>query len=115
MPVHPILIDGQWCGSKSSGTFRADNPTTGEPLPDEFPVSTWADCDAALDAAVRAHEGLAKLPVEKVAAFLEGYAGRIEGAAEQLVATAHAETGLPAPTRLAQIELPRTINQLRLA
>ncbi len=115
MPPHPVLIDGRWRPAKSSGVFRADNPITGEPLPDEFPVSTWADCDAALDAAVRAHEVLTKLPVETIAAFLEDYAGRIEGAAEQLVATAHAETGLPAPTRLAQIELPRTINQLRLA
>jgi len=115
MPVHPVLIDGRWREAKASGVFNADNPTTGEPLPDEFPVSKWEDCDAALAAAARAHVELAKLPVDKLAAFLEDYAARSEGAAEQLVAMAHAETGLPAPTRLAQVELPRTTNQLRLA
>jgi NADP-dependent aldehyde dehydrogenase len=115
MPVHPVLIDGRWRESKSSGTFRADNPATGEPLADEYPVSSWADCDAALAAAVRAHDELGRLPVERLAVFLEDYAGRLEGAAERLVAMAHAETALPAPTRLAQIELPRTTNQLRLA
>ncbi len=51
MSLQPVLIAGQWRAAVSGGTFRAENPATGETLPDEFPVSAWADCDAALDAA----------------------------------------------------------------
>jgi NADP-dependent aldehyde dehydrogenase len=50
-----------------------------------------------------------------VASFLENFADRIEARADELVAMAHAESGLPAPTRLAAIELPRTTGQLRQA
>ncbi len=33
-------------------TFQATDPNKNETLPAEFPVSSWEDCDAALDAAV---------------------------------------------------------------
>jgi NADP-dependent aldehyde dehydrogenase len=42
-------------------------------------------------------------------------AAALEARAEALVALAHAETALPAEPRLRSVELPRTINQLRLA
>ena len=60
MSVHPVLIAGRWRPAKSSGTFRAENPATREPL-DEFPISTWDDCDEALTAAAEAFEQLRKL------------------------------------------------------
>lgn len=114
MPV-PILIAGQWRASHSSGTFRAENPSTKEPLPEEYPVSTWADCDAALSAAAAAHEKLRQAGPEPLAKFLEAYAAAIESRADNLVAIAHAETGLPQAPRLKDVELPRTANQLRQA
>jgi NADP-dependent aldehyde dehydrogenase len=113
MPLQPVLIAGEWRAAQSSSTFRAENPATGELLPDEFPVSTWADCDAILDAAVAAAAALRAVPPEQIAAFLTRFADRIEARKTDLVAAANAETALPKSPRLAEVELPRTTNQLR--
>ena len=115
MSVRPVLIAGQWRDSQSSGTFQAANPATGETLAPEFPVSSWEDCDAALDAAAAAAVELRSLPTEKIAAFLERFAERIERRADDLVEAANRETGLPPEPRLAKVELPRTTGQLRQA
>ena len=113
MSPHPVLIGGAWRAANSSGTFGSENPATGERLPDEFPISTWADCDAALDAAVDAARELRVTPPEQIARFLTRFAERIEARAGELVDAAHAETGLPKKPRLADVELPRTTGQLR--
>jgi 2,5-dioxopentanoate dehydrogenase len=115
MTVQPILIDGQWCPAAAVGTFRAENPATCELLPDEYPVSSWADCDAALTAADAAFREMRTLPGERIAEFLEGFAAEIERCRDELVQMAHQETGLAAAPRLADVELPRTCNQLRQA
>jgi NADP-dependent aldehyde dehydrogenase len=52
---------------------------------------------------------------ERFAAFLEAFAGCLEKRAEELIATAHAETALAVEPRLKSVELPRTVNQLRQA
>jgi NADP-dependent aldehyde dehydrogenase len=111
--VHPVLIAGEWRAARSSGTFHGENPATGEALPDVFPISTWADCDAALDASVEAAEALRRTPPEQIARFLTRFAERIEARATELVDAAHAETGLARKPRLADVELPRTTGQLR--
>ena len=49
--MEPVLIDGQWRAARAGGSFRAFNPATKGPLPPEYPVSAWDDCDAALAAA----------------------------------------------------------------
>ena len=54
MSLQPVLIAGEWRAANANGTFLAENPATGETLPEEFPISTWADCDAALAAATDA-------------------------------------------------------------
>ncbi len=115
MTQHPILIDGAWRAADAASFFQAENPATEEKLPGEYPVSRWSDVNAALAAASRDAPLLAAMPAEKIAAFLERFAERIEGRAEELSATAHAETALPVSPRLADVELPRTTNQLRLA
>jgi NADP-dependent aldehyde dehydrogenase len=112
--MHPVLISNRWRPAHSSGTFRAENPATKEPL-DEYPVSTWADCDEALSAAAEAFEELRKLPAAKLAEFLEAFAGRIEARKDEIVQVAHQETALPVTPRLAGNELPRTTDQLRQA
>jgi 2,5-dioxopentanoate dehydrogenase len=115
MPA-PVLIGGKWRPANSNGTFRGENPTTSEPIPEEFPISTWADCDAALDAATAAFAAMRTMPVERrIAKFLEAYAAAIEANADVLVAIANAETALPVAPRLKDVELPRTVNQLRQA
>lgn len=111
---HPILLAGHWRPANASGSFRAENPATKEPL-DEYPVSTWADCDEALTAAAEAFDKLRRLPAAKLAEFLEAFAARIEARKDDLVQAANQETALPISPRLADNELPRTTNQLRLA
>ncbi len=115
MSTHPVLIAGQWQPSKAHGTFRAVNPATGQPLADDFPVSAWADCDVALNAAVASAKNLSVAAPEKIAQFLTAFAARIEACKNDLVDAAHAETALPKAPRLAEVELPRTTNQLRQA
>jgi len=115
MSTQPILIAGAWRAANASGTFQAENPANGERLPDEFPVSAWADCDRALDAAVEAANILRATPSETIANFLTHFADRIEARKGELVEIAHAETGLPKVPRLADVELPRTTGQLRQA
>lgn len=113
--IEPVLIAGQWRASNASGTFQADNPATRSPLPAVYPVSTWADCDAALDAAAMAAEAMRSLSGDQLARFLEMFADRIEANAADLVEIAHLETAYPRSPRLADVELPRTSNQLRQA
>jgi NADP-dependent aldehyde dehydrogenase len=115
MPTHPILIAGQWRAVKNSATFHAENPDTGELLPDEFPVSSGTDCDDALDAAANATKILRTIPAELIAKFLTRFAERIEARKNEIVEAAHAETALPKTPRLADVELPRATNQLRQA
>ncbi|HEY5041912.1 MAG TPA: aldehyde dehydrogenase (NADP(+)) [Verrucomicrobiae bacterium] len=115
MPPQPVLIAGEWRAAKAGGTFQAENPATGEKLPDEFPISAWADCDAALNAAAAAATILRATPPEPVAKFLTRFAERIEARKSELVEIAHAETALPKSPRLADVELPRTTGQLRQA
>jgi NADP-dependent aldehyde dehydrogenase len=115
MSVLPILIDGQWREADAVSTFQAENPATCQMLDGEYPVSSWADCDAALNAATRAFDAMRKLPANHIATFMEDYAARIEARKDDLVAMAHAETALPVSPRLADGELPRTTGQLRQA
>ncbi len=55
------------------------------------------------------------MPADRLATFLERFAERIERRAVELVEMAHTETALPQKPRLADVELPRTTNQLRQA
>jgi alpha-ketoglutaric semialdehyde dehydrogenase len=111
----PILVAGRWRPAAATATFQAFDPTTVKPREAVWPLSSWADCDEALDAAVAAAADLARLPAERLAAFLERFAARIEARGGELVAAAHAETGLAEKPRLADVELPRTLDQLRQA
>lgn len=113
--IHPILIAGSWRASRSGESFTATNPRTRAALADRYPVSGWADLDAALFAADAAAPAMRDLPGERIGAFLDAYAAGIEQRAEALVAAAHEETALPVAPRLKDVELPRTTGQLRQA
>ncbi|MHB0957358.1 MAG: aldehyde dehydrogenase (NADP(+)) [Pirellulaceae bacterium] len=113
--IEPVLIAGHWRAARRNGTFRADDPNTRKPLSETFPVSTWEDCEEALVAAVQAAQVLRAMAGDRLGEFLECFAARIEERAEELVARAHAETGLPVSPRLREVELPRTTHQLRMA
>jgi NADP-dependent aldehyde dehydrogenase len=111
----PVLVDGRWRPAAAAGTFRAVNPATGEFLPEEYPISSWTDIEAALEAGRRAARELAAIGPEPVARFLEIFSRLVEGRKKELVATAHLETALPAEPRLGSVELPRLLDQLRQA
>lgn len=115
--LQPILLDGRWvAASTPTGGFRAFDPSRKLELDaHDFPISGWDDLDAMLDAGQRAATEMARLPGERIAAFLEAYAAGIEARAEALIESAHRETGLPVEPRLRTAELPRTTGQLRQA
>ncbi len=110
-----ILIAGRWRPATVASTYHAFDPTAGKPLDTVWPVSAWADVDEALNAAVAAASELSKLPAERIAVFLECFAARLEARGEELVSVAHTETGLAVKPRLADVELPRTLDQIRQA
>ncbi|MFV8782566.1 aldehyde dehydrogenase (NADP(+)) [Microbulbifer sp. SA54] len=115
MYTAPILVAGEWRQAAECGRFQPLNPTTRTPIELYFPVSSWSDCDAALEHAAQAAHALKQLPGESRAVFLERYADKIESAALEICQIAHEETGLPLEPRLLNVELPRTTNQLRQA
>ncbi len=100
---------------RGSANLQAENPTTREPLPEAYPISSWRDCDDALRSAAAAAVTMREMPRERIADFLDNFAARIETRKDDLVAMAHAESGLPKAPRLADVELPRTTSQLRQA
>lgn len=113
--LQQVLINGQWQAATAAGEFQAYDPTQCETLTPKFPVSTWSDCELALDAALQAFHELRQLPREKIAKFLETFADKIDSNIEALAKVAHQETGLPIEPRLAKVEGPRTSGQLRQA
>ncbi len=115
MSVQPVLINGQWQEANATDKFQSYNPATTEALPDEYPVSSWQDCEAALAAATRAATALRSTPANQIASFLDCFADRIEARKDELVTMANAETALPSSPRLGDVELPRTSGQLRQA
>jgi alpha-ketoglutaric semialdehyde dehydrogenase len=116
--VQPVLIDGRFRASEASSnpasTFQPDNPTTREGTGEIYPVSPAPEVESAIKAGHRASLALREVSGEVIARFLETYAAKIEAGRAALVAMAHNESALPKQPRLDEIELPRTLNQLRL-
>ncbi len=111
---HQVLIAGKWQDSNATGTFQADDPKAASPIPEDYPISSWAECESALDSATTAFESLRAMPRENIAKFLETYADRIDARSEEIRQLAARETALPFDTRLVG-ELARTTGQLRQA
>ena len=114
MYLEPVLIDGEWRQSESpAGQFQAVDPATKAESKELYPVSGNDEVERACRAAGEAVAALRVVAPESIARFLEDYAAKIEDRSEALVDVAARETGLPASPRLRQVELPRTVNQLR--
>src|SRR5690606_41079537 len=70
--LQPILLDVAWRPSRSSGSFHAWNPTTGEAIVDHhYPFSGWDDIEAMLEEGREAAAHMARLPADTIAGFLE--------------------------------------------
>jgi alpha-ketoglutaric semialdehyde dehydrogenase len=116
MDTSPILLAGDWISTDTDGpSFQAFSPENGEALSQRFPISGWTDLEAMATASIEATRALATIDPERIGRFLERFAECIEADADRLTKTASLETGLPQPTRLAAVELPRTTDQLRQA
>jgi alpha-ketoglutaric semialdehyde dehydrogenase len=116
MSVQPVLIAGEWQTPENpSGTFTAENPASKSPLSDVYPISGLADVERALKAGQEASTELRAVAPEALARFLELFAGNVETRTDELVRLGNLETALPTEPRLRNVELPRTINQLRQA
>ena len=113
--MEPMWIDGQRSAPASAESFAATDPSTGESLADRYPIATRADLRAMLAAAKRAAQALRAVPAASRAAFLEAFANEIEADADAIAALAARETALPLRPRLREIELGRTLTQLRQA
>ncbi len=111
----PILIDGKWRPATAVGSFVGENPVTREPSPTQYPISDWADINAALTAAVSAFEVMQELPRKQIAAFLRSYAEALESKTDHIATAAAEETGYAFSPRLREIEMPRTVGQLKKA
>ncbi len=108
-----ILVAGQWVAADATDSYSSINPATGEKLDELFPVSRWSDIDKALDAARDASRIMRTLPPQPIAEFLNRYADAIEAHTDDISAIATLETGLPVKPRIADVELPRTVSQIR--
>jgi 2,5-dioxopentanoate dehydrogenase len=111
----PVLVAGEWRPAKASGNFHAENPATREKTRGSYPISEWADADAALEAAAAAFQALQALPLARIACFLRDYADRLASECDRICTAAAEETAYPLSPRLRDVEMVRTINQLRQA
>ena len=98
--------------ARGDRTFTAVDPSSGRPLASVFRDATAAEIDAAMEAAARAFQEYRLRSASAIAAFLEGIATELDSVGNEIVATAHAETGLP----LARLENERArmINGVRI-
>ncbi len=115
MSKQPVFVGGKLVASTGSETFQATNPNSGQPNEPQFPISPWSEIEQVINNAAEAFVQLRQVSRDRIANFLNAYADAIDANAEELVAVAHSETGLPASPRLKDVELPRTSGQLRQA
>lgn len=109
-----VLVGGSWRPSAQVGSFSKLG-SLGQKLLGTYPVSSREEIAEALDAGIEASEYMLSSPPAEAATFLENYADAIAGAAESLADAAHVETALSVRPRLLEVELPRTVDQLRQA
>ncbi len=98
--------------ASSHGTFRAVNPTTGEPLECEFHEGGGEEVAIAADLAERDFDTFRQSSDIKRGELLETIAAQLVELKDPIIQRAHLETGLPLP-RL-EGELNRTVNQLKM-
>ncbi|GIX03865.1 MAG: ketoglutarate semialdehyde dehydrogenase [Planctomycetaceae bacterium] len=115
MKSQPVLIGGEWRTSEGRETFSAYDPKRGVAWEERFPISPWSEVQRSLECAYAAWEEVRNWPGTRFGLFLDAYADRLEKHAEQIARQAERETALPYQPRLKDVELPRTVHQLRQA
>lgn len=116
MLPHKPLIDGQWQAyDNGHETVQSYAPSTGELLPEEYALSTFAELEAMIAAGQAVADELAATDPSTIADFLDLYALKLEANTDEICATAALETALPLDARLKSVEMPRTTDQLHQA
>ena len=111
-----ILLAGEWVdGPTESPTFQPFNPSTGQPIERDFPITPLAQLEQMAMAGASAAEDMEEVDPDRIGDFLDVYADILEANRDDICAAAHEETGLPLDTRLKAIEFNRMTNQLRQA
>ncbi|MFT4191972.1 MAG: aldehyde dehydrogenase (NADP(+)) [Comamonas sp.] len=113
MPLTGEMLIGATSVRGTEGHQRAFNPAANAEIAEPvFGLGGSAEVERAATLAAAAFDPYRALPLARRAAFLEAIAANIEALGDELIARAHAETGLP----LARLtgERGRTIGQLRL-
>lgn len=98
--------------SNDGAAFQAQNPQTGDPLPQVFHSATPSEVDEAVRLASEAFASYSQASGKAKAAFLRRVADGFEQHKQDLAERAHLETALPMPRLLG--EVGRTAGQLRL-
>ena len=112
MKLSGCSIIGFRQGTDTGATFRAHNPTTGQPLDPDFFSATPDEVNEAVQLAHEAFAAYSRTTGREKAAFLRRIAANIESVADELIERCGQETALP-KARL-QGETGRTCGQLRL-
>ncbi|MCH2162386.1 MAG: aldehyde dehydrogenase family protein [Phycisphaerales bacterium] len=111
-----ILLAGEWVDSPlGAPTFQSFNPSTGQPIERDFPITPWEQLEKMAMAGLAAAEALEGVDPAMIGDFLDRYADDLEANKDEICGAAHEETGLPLDTRLKAIEFNRMTNQLRQA
>lgn len=111
----PVLVNGEWCeASFPVSSFKAVSPTTSRQLQESFPVSSFLDIDAMLQAEQLQHRSIEAISQQQRAEMLRLAATEIEKHKEELVKIACAETAL-SESFLRDIDLPVCLENLRQA
>lgn len=113
--MQPIFCDGHFVASSAREGFAAVDPSTGEPWPEKYPISPRDELAALATAGKRAAVALRGVAPARLGEFLERCAAEIEKDADAIAARAARETGLALRPRLREVEMARTLNQLRQA
>ncbi len=113
--MQPIFCDGRFVASTATESFAAIDPATGKPLPETYPVSPRAELGALAAAGKRAAVALRGVEPARLGEFLERCATEIEASADAIATRAASETGLALRPRLREVEMARTLFQLRQA
>lgn len=116
MPHNLVLKSGNWAeASFPVSSFKAVSPLTGKQLAESFPVSSFLDLDEMLQFQVDTRNQIENLSDAQRADLLQKIADKLEASRQELVSSAHEETGLNQESYLEEKELGATVAYLRLA
>lgn len=110
-----ILINGVWEYDPCGALFTPENPATGEKLPRCYPISSLCTLTKMATHAAEAANEMNRCAPEQIAEFLDLHASNIDSRRKEIADTCHEETGLPVKPRLQEVEMDRTVDQLRQA